>query len=124
MAEATTGKGRRGAPAPARTRTKLVVVCSPKGGVGKTTIATNILVRAAQQGMRGLGIDLDRQKTLSKWFAKRPLEAQTFTVREASFDDWPVISRELKASRIEQDGRLTQELVVVDTPPSVEDHML
>jgi chromosome partitioning protein len=105
-------------------RPKLVVMCSPKGGVGKTTIASNMLVRAGQQGVRALGLDLDRQKTLAKWYAKRPEEARTFAVREASFAAWPVLSRELRSRQMDQDGRPSYDLVVVDTPPSVEDHML
>jgi chromosome partitioning protein len=118
------GEARETKAAQAPTRTKLVLVCSPKGGVGKTTIASNLLVRAAQQGIRALGLDLDRQRTLTKWFAKRPAEAQLFSIREATFSQWAALSREIRSNRIEQDGRLAYDLVVIDTPPSVEDHLL
>jgi chromosome partitioning protein len=112
------------AEAPGLVRPKLIVVCSPKGGVGKTTITSNILVRAGQRGVRALGLDLDRQRTLAKWYTKRPEEARTFAMRESSFGDWPMVSRELRLHQIDQDGRPSYDLVVVDTPPSVEDHML
>ncbi len=43
------------------TRSPLVVVLGPKGGVGKTTIATNLATTLAQRGKRTLVIDLDLQ---------------------------------------------------------------
>jgi pilus assembly protein CpaE len=47
--------------AEADTRSPLVVVLGPKGGVGKTTIATNLATTLAQRGTRTLVIDLDLQ---------------------------------------------------------------
>jgi pilus assembly protein CpaE len=43
------------------TRSPLVVVLGPKGGVGKTTVATNLSTTLAQAGRRMLLIDLDLQ---------------------------------------------------------------
>ena len=43
------------------TRSPLVVVLGPKGGVGKTTVATNLSTTLAQGGRRTLLIDLDLQ---------------------------------------------------------------
>lgn len=43
------------------TRSPLVVVLGPKGGVGKTTIATNLATTLAERGKRTLVIDLDLQ---------------------------------------------------------------
>jgi pilus assembly protein CpaE len=42
-------------------RSPLVVVLGPKGGVGKTTVATNLATTLAQRGRRTLVIDLDLQ---------------------------------------------------------------
>jgi pilus assembly protein CpaE len=42
-------------------RSPLVVVLGPKGGVGKTTISTNLATTLAQRGLRTLVIDLDLQ---------------------------------------------------------------
>jgi pilus assembly protein CpaE len=43
------------------TRSPLVVVLGPKGGVGKTTVATNLSTTLAGRGQRTLLIDLDLQ---------------------------------------------------------------
>jgi pilus assembly protein CpaE len=43
------------------TRSPLVVVLGPKGGVGKTTVATNLATTLAGRGQRTLLIDLDLQ---------------------------------------------------------------
>ncbi len=51
---------RPGDPAPHAHTTGLVVaVCSPKGGVGKTTIALNLSVSLAQRGLRTVLVDAD-----------------------------------------------------------------
>ena len=44
------------------TRSPLVVVLGPKGGVGKTTIATNLATTLAQRGNRTLVIDLGAKR--------------------------------------------------------------
>ena len=49
--------GRRAGPA----HGKVVTVFSPKGGSGKTVLATNLAVAAARSGMRTLLVDLDLQ---------------------------------------------------------------
>ena len=45
----------------AAARSPLVVVLGPKGGVGKTTVATNLATTLVQRGRRTLLIDLDLQ---------------------------------------------------------------
>ena len=50
-----------------------MLLSSPKGGTGKSSLARNLLVCGAQAGLNVLGIDFDRQSTLHKWFLRRGL---------------------------------------------------
>jgi len=48
------------------------LVANPKGGVGKSTIATNLAGYFARQGHRTMLGDLDRQHSSRAWLALRP----------------------------------------------------
>lgn len=48
------------------------LVTNPKGGSGKTTLATNFAGYFAQQGMSVLLTDLDRQASSLDWLSRRP----------------------------------------------------
>lgn len=51
---------------------KIVAIATQKGGAGKTTLATNLAVAQARDGLLTLLIDADgRQKTALEWFRKR-----------------------------------------------------
>ena len=49
----------------------IVVIGNEKGGVGKTTVATNLAAMAAQQGRDVLLVDTDTQGSASAWAAIR-----------------------------------------------------
>jgi chromosome partitioning protein len=49
----------------------ITLVASNKGGVGKTTTATNIAVALAQAGLDVCLVDADRQRSASRWHAER-----------------------------------------------------
>jgi hypothetical protein len=116
----TTGGKARGADRP---RPKTIVVASPKGGCGKSTIARAIAVRAAQLGRNVVALDFDAQRTLTKWFAKRPEEGRTnIRVEALGFDDWTTRVFDLQ-HEVDASGRLTAELLVIDLPPGVEQAM-
>lgn len=51
-----------------------IVVLNPKGGSGKTTIATNLAAYFATQGFRPALMDMDAQGSSSRWLSKRPGE--------------------------------------------------
>ncbi len=51
---------------------KNILVANPKGGCGKTTIATNLAGYFASQGNRTALADLDRQSSATQWLARRP----------------------------------------------------
>ncbi len=48
-----------------------VMVCNPKGGCGKTTLATNLAGWAANQGKSVTLCDLDRQQSSLRWMSFR-----------------------------------------------------
>jgi cellulose biosynthesis protein BcsQ len=50
---------------------RILAVLGPKGGIGKTTIAANLLVAARMKGLDAAGLDLDAQGTFARWAAKR-----------------------------------------------------
>ncbi len=51
---------------------RTVFVANPKGGCGKTTIATNIAGHYARHGKRVLLSDMDRQQSSLRWLERRP----------------------------------------------------
>jgi chromosome partitioning protein len=53
----------------------VIVVANPKGGVGKSTLATNIAGLYARQGHGVMLGDVDRQQSSRQWLALRPAAA-------------------------------------------------
>jgi chromosome partitioning protein len=53
----------------------VIVVANPKGGVGKSTLATNIAGLYARQGQGVMLGDIDRQQSSRQWLALRPAVA-------------------------------------------------
>lgn len=51
---------------------KAILVANPKGGAGKTTLSINLAGWLAAQGDAVHLLDMDRQKSASKWLARRP----------------------------------------------------
>ena len=56
---------------------KVVLLANPKGGCGKTTVATNLAGALAARGERVYLWDLDRQKSALEWLALRPVTLPT-----------------------------------------------
>ena len=52
---------------------KTVLVASSKGGVGKTTLSTNLAAHFAVDGKRTVLVDADRQGSSRHWAEKRAL---------------------------------------------------
>ena len=50
----------------------VIVVANPKGGVGKSTVATHVAGWLARQGHAVMLGDLDRQQSSRQWLALRP----------------------------------------------------
>ena len=56
---------------------KNILVANPKGGSGKTTVATNLAGYFAMQGHKVMLTDLDRQQSSSYWLERRPVDYPT-----------------------------------------------
>ncbi|RZI70950.1 MAG: ParA family protein [Variovorax sp.] len=62
----------------------VVLVANPKGGVGKSTLATNVAGYFASRGHAVMLGDVDRQQSSRLWVGLRPPNAAPITTWEAS----------------------------------------
>lgn len=95
-----------------------VIVLNPKGGSGKTTIASNLAACFAVAGERPALLDLDPQGSSMRWLRKRPEDAAPIH-GIAGFERSGAVTRSWQL-RIPAECRV----VVVDTPAAVEPHEL
>ena len=65
----------------------VIVVANPKGGVGKSTLATNIAGYLAHQGHKVMLGDVDRQQSSRTWLSLRPDHAPVITSWDVAHDD-------------------------------------
>lgn len=65
----------------------IVVVANPKGGVGKTTLSTNVAGYFASQGHSVMLGDADRQQSSALWLRLRPPEARPIQTWDFSAQD-------------------------------------
>ncbi|MDP2830391.1 MAG: ParA family protein [Sulfuricellaceae bacterium] len=74
---------------------KSILVANPKGGSGKTTLATNLAAYLASLGRQVVLADLDRQQSSAGWLARRPPQLPTIHGHQgrklAIKPDWLVI---------------------------------
>jgi len=59
-------------PRPQEVEVPVFLVANPKGGVGKSTVASNVAGYFARRGERTMLGDLDRQQSSRAWLALRP----------------------------------------------------
>jgi chromosome partitioning protein len=91
-------------------QTRVIAVCSQKGGVGKTTIAAHLAVRAAMTGEGPvLLVDADPQGSLSEWWKVRADRAMALDTIKT--DDLAV-----EVGTIRKRGAA---LAIIDTPPAL-----
>ena len=64
----------------------VVVVANPKGGVGKSTLSTNIAGYFASKGHAVMLGDADRQQSSRLWLGLRPVAARPITTWDISAD--------------------------------------
>jgi chromosome partitioning protein len=89
-----------------------IVVCAPKGGVGKTTIIMGLLVCARNAGKRAIGINMDEQQTLTTWGAYREKARGRIECH-----DVPVLARDMDDYRRVMSEVEDYDLAIFDTPP-------
>ncbi|HWZ48459.1 MAG TPA: ParA family protein [Herbaspirillum sp.] len=65
----------------------VIVIANPKGGVGKSTLSTNLAGYFAAQGQQVLLGDVDRQQSARAWLGIRPASARPITTWEIDEDD-------------------------------------
>lgn len=95
-----------------------IVVLNPKGGSGKTTVATNLSAHYATQGRATVLLDEDPQGSASRWLSKRPASAAPIH-GISSGNPQPGVTRAF-AMRIPPET----ERLVVDSAAALADHQL
>jgi chromosome partitioning protein len=94
-----------------------IIVLNPKGGSGKTTIASNLAACFAVGGRRPALMDLDPQGSSMRWLRKRPEEyAPIHGI--AGFERSAAVTRSWQLRVPAECG------VVIDTPAAVDPHAL
>src|SRR4051812_11145278 len=81
----------------------VVVVANPKGGVGKSTVATNVAGYFASKGRAVMLGDADRQQSSKLWLGLRPPAAK------------PIVSWDVGSGQVAKPPKGTTH-VVLDTP--------
>ncbi len=96
-----------------------IVVVNPKGGSGKTTVATNLAAAYAAEGRNAAIIDRDRQGSATRWLAHRAA-ALPVIHGVAAYEEPPANVTRSFAMRTPPDT----ERIVVDTPAALSRHEL
>ncbi len=65
----------------------VVVIANPKGGVGKSTLSTNVAGYLASRGHSVMLGDADRQQSSALWLSLRPPEVRPIHTWDVSDDD-------------------------------------
>jgi chromosome partitioning protein len=89
----------------------VIVVANPKGGVGKSTLSTQIAGWLASRGRAVTLGDLDRQQSSRQWLAQRPSHLPAIVPWEISHDD---VARPPKGTTD----------AVIDTPAGLKGHRM
>ena len=95
-----------------------IVILNPKGGSGKTTIATNLAAYFAASGQPSALMDFDSQGSGTRWLSKRP-EGAASIHGIATFESHAGMTRSFALRVPEHVTRL-----IVDTPAALKKHEL
>jgi len=95
-----------------------IIVLNPKGGSGKTTIASNLAACYAINGHRPALMDLDPQGSSMRWLRKRPEDCPLIH-GIAGFERSAAVTRSWQLRIPAECGA-----VIIDTPAAIEAHAL
>jgi len=110
---AITAPSRSGATKTNVNEAKVVLLSSAKGGSSKTTTTRCLASFAAADGLRVAIIDLDEQRTLSKWWQRRSDSLPVI----ANYNEVPLDEAGVAVTEIAASGQYD---IFIDTPPGVE----
>ncbi len=91
-----------------------ILILNPKGGSGKTTVATNLVANFAVSGSRPALMDLDPQASSMRWLSKRPVD-QAPVYGIAGYERSAAVTRSWQL-RVPQDC----DPLIIDTPAAIE----
>ena len=102
----------------AKHRLKTLLIANPKGGCGKTTLATNLAGYLAAQGHKVGLLDLDRQRSASQWLALRDPALPAIEAYQAGQHDWLVVDSPagLHGKMLERALKLAHKVLVPIAP--------
>lgn len=92
---------------------QVITIAQQKGGSGKTTLAVNLAVLFAKQGLRVALLDTDPQGSLGRWFMARRDRLGDPGMDLSTASAWGVGYECEKLRKI-------NDIVIVDTPPKVD----
>lgn len=93
----------------------VIIVANPKGGVGKSTVATNLAGALARAGRAVMLGDVDRQQSARQWLALRPAALPRI-------QGWDIAKDDTKSEVVRPPKGTTH--VVLDTPAGLHDKKL
>jgi len=100
----------------------VIVVASQKGGVGKTTVAAHLAVRAGLEGQGPVAlVDTDPQGSLSEWWDARQDEHQSDDEQSPynSALSLATVKLEDLATKLAELRRNGAAVAIIDTPPAL-----
>lgn len=92
---------------------QVITIAQQKGGSGKTTLAANLAVAFAGQGLRVALLDTDPQGSLGRWFMARRDRLGDAGLEFSTASAWGVSYECDKLKR-------AYDVVIIDTPPKVD----
>ena len=90
-----------------------IVVLNPKGGCGKTTLATNLASYFALQGPMPTLVDADPIGYSTRWLERRP--QQNARINGITIDEWATLSKRTWSFRMPKEAGT----VIIDTPAAL-----